>query len=467
MAQLITNNEMKRLLKTVYLDGVYNAKYQNSPVLSRIKKENWVGGDTIKYAAQVGNGGNFGSVYSTLVSNQTDGAKNAEWAMTQGYLTGFFNINQPEILTSASDRGAYMKILSNKMAATFDGLSKYLASYLYGGKYGILGTVTSVTGSGSSNAIGATGNTMVVPASTAIKLDIDSRFQIMSGSVPDASKIGTSVYTVTGIDGNTITFSATVPGETINAGDQIILYTAINSAGQPVGIEGLNEIIPTFANRTGSDWDTYIATTFREVDRSKLTDRLAGQFVLGSATGDTKKTDALVSLLKKTKRAGGLNNIMIVNDETWDAIGEELGIQKNIWQMAESGSPSKKQVSAGLSELGTAFGDAFINRVVIDPYCTENVVYSLEDSDLTFYDLGNVSRVINPVANDQLGKHTIESVGDQGFGDSFTPAINVDKLFQVAQGQPGPFGEEFRIACNIFGNFKLGKTASAGAAVLQ
>lgn len=467
MANIITNDSMKKLLKNVYLKGVYNAKYQNSPVLSRIKKETWTGGDTIKYAAQVGNGGNFGSIYSTLVSNQTDGAKNTDWEMTQGYLTGFFNVNQPEVLVSASDVGAYQKILSNKMAACFDGLSKYLAAYLYGGKYGILGSVKAVTGSGSASAIGATGNKMTVPSSTAIKLDIDSRFQIMTGSVPDASKLGTSVYTVTGIDGDVITFSASVPGEAIAVGDQIVLYTAINSASQPVGIEGLNEIIPSFANRTGSDWEAYIAKSFRGNDRSKLTDRLAGQFVLGAESGDTKMTDAMVSLLKKTKRAGGLNNIMIINDETWDAIGDELGIQKNIWQMAESTSPSKKTVSAGLSELGTAFGDAFINRVVIDPYCTEGLVYSLEDDDLTFYDLGNVSRVINPVGNGQLGKHDIEAVGDQGFGDNFGSAVNVDKLFQVAQGQPGPFGEEFRIACNIFGNFKLGKTASAGVAVLR
>ena len=49
---LISNQYMKALLKTVYLSGVDNLKYQNSPVLSSITKEKWTGGDVIKYAAQ-------------------------------------------------------------------------------------------------------------------------------------------------------------------------------------------------------------------------------------------------------------------------------------------------------------------------------------------------------------------------------------------------------------------------------
>ena len=48
---LVSNAYMQSLLKTVYLNGVYNNKYQNSPVLSEIGKESWDGGKEIKYAA--------------------------------------------------------------------------------------------------------------------------------------------------------------------------------------------------------------------------------------------------------------------------------------------------------------------------------------------------------------------------------------------------------------------------------
>ena len=459
---LISDSYMKALLKTVYLSGVENLKYQNSPVLSEIGKEQWGGGKEIRYAAQYGNGGNFGSVYNTIANDPSSGAKNLEWIAKQGYMFGLFNVNQPEMLTSADERGAYMKVLSNKMAACFDGMSKTLATYLYGGKCGVIDTVVKAP----ESTLASSANTMTLHSSGSIKMDVGTRFQFIPGADPDPAKLGTAVCTVTDIDDNVITFNASTTGETVNIGDQVVLYTAIGSDGTARGFEGLADIIPSYANRTGEDWQTYIKKDFRGVDRSKNTSRLAGQFVLGAEDGATKMTDAMVSLLKKTKRAGGLNNVMIVNDETWDAIGAELGIQKNLWQ-ATNGDITKQSATVGMNELATAFGDAFVGRTVIDPYCTEGLCYSFDKDDLKFYDLGNVSRVIDSVANGQMGKHEIESVGDQGFGNSFGTNINIDKLFTVEQGAAGEYGPEFRIAANVFGNFIMKKTASAGVAVLR
>ena len=365
---LVSNQYMQSLLKTVYLSGVNNAKYQNSPVLSAIGKETWTGGKELKYAAQYGNGGNFGSVYSTVANNPAVGAKNLEWTATQGYLFGLFNINQPEILTSAEDRGAYMKILSNKMAACFDGISKNLAMYLYGGKYGVIDQVQTAD---NAKTLAATGNTISITSAGAIKLDVDSRFVFASAgaadtAVPSSNLLGTpgtDYCTVTAIDDTTITFSATtgLVGQTIYQGDYIELFTARASNTDARGIEGLCDIIPDVDDRTGSGWQSYITTLFRGVDRSIASDRLAGQFVKAASTGNTRLTDALVSLLKKTKRAGGLNNMIIINDETWDAVGAELGVQANLWQATNQGD-NKNKVTAGVSELATAFGDAFIGR---------------------------------------------------------------------------------------------------------
>ena len=462
---LISDAYMKNLLKTVYLSGVTNAKYQNSPVLSAIGKETWTGGDEIRYAAQYGNGGNFGSNYAAIANDPTTGAQNLEWKMTQGYMCGMFDVNQPELLTSEAERGAYMKILNNKMAACFDGMSKTLALYLYGGKYGVIDKVQTDIASTQSS-----GNKMKVTSAGAIKMDIGTRFVIASsgngsGSKPDSDLIGSpAVYTVTGIDDEEITFKASATGDHIYPGDYIELYTA-RVGSDARGIEGLADIIPAYEDRTGGDWTSYIKKNFRGVDRSVATSRLAGQFVK-AASGATSKSDALVSLLKKTKRAGGLNNMIIVNDEAWDAIGAELGIQKNLWQ-ASDGAASRQGATAGINELATAFGDAFVGRTVIDPFCTENLAYSIEKDDLKFYDLGNVSRVINPVANDQMGKHDVESVGDQGFGNDFGSHLNMDKLFTVEQGKAGEYGPSMRIAAHVYGNFKLSKTASMGVANLD
>lgn len=469
---IVGNSFMQKLLKQVYLDGVSNSKYQSSPVLASIEKKNWAGGDVIKYAAQYGNGGNFGSVYNMVANNPTSGAKNLEWEMTQGYAFGLFDIDQPEILTSESDTGAYMSILANKMSACFDGLSKTMAMYLYGGKYGV---IDQVKDTGSGITIQAT-NTFELTSAGALKMDVGTRFVIATANqadkaVPGSDLLGSNstpvIFTVTAIDDKFVTATASVSGGTVYNGDYIELYSA-RSGSEARGFEGLADLIPTIANRDKSDtrWQNYIKTAFRGVDRSVNADRLAGQFVKAEASGDTRLTDALVTLLKKTKRAGGLNNMIIINDETWEQVGKELGLAANMRQLSNVGS-NKNRATFGVSELATAFGDAFIDRTVIDPYCTEGTAYSIEKDDLAFYDLGNVSKVLSPVSNGQMGKYDIKNVGEQGIGSEPTAKLNMDKLFTITPGAAGEYGPAFTISANVYGNFMLRKTASAGVAVLK
>lgn len=469
---IVQNSFIQKLLKTVYLDGVANNKYQSSPVLASIEKKNWAGGDVIKYAAQYGNGGNFGSVYNMVANNPTSGAKNLEWEMTQGYAFGLFDIDQPEILTSESDTGAYMSILANKMSACFDGLSKTMAMYLYGGKYGV---IDQVKDTGSGITIAAT-NTFELTSAGALKMDVGTRFVIATAAgadkaVPGSTLLGTNstpvIFTVTAIDDKFVTATASVTGGTVYNGDYIELYSA-RSGSEARGFEGLADLIPTIADRAKDDtrWQNYIKTAFRGVDRSVNADRLAGQFVKAESSGDTRLTDALVTLLKKTKRAGGLNNMIIINDETWEQVGKELGLAANMRQLSNVGS-NKNRATFGVSELATAFGDAFIDRTVIDPYCTEGNAYSIEKDDLAFYDLGNVSKVLSPVSNGQMGKYDIKNVGEQGIGSEPTAKLNMDKLFTITPGAAGEYGPAFTISANVYGNFMLRKTASAGVAVLK
>ena len=463
---------MQKLLKTVYLEGVANNKYQSSPVLAAIDKKTWAGGDVIKYAAQYGNGGNFGSVYNMVANNQTSGAKNLEWEMTQGYAFGLFDIDQPEILTSESDTGAYMSVLANKMSACFDGLSKTMAMYLYGGKFGV---IDQVKDAGNGITIAAS-NTFELTSAGALKMDVGTRFVIATAAeadkaVPGSDLLGSNatpvIFTVTAIDDKYITASASVAGGKVYNGDYIELYSA-RSGSEARGFEGFADLIPTIADRNKTDtrWQNYIKTAFRGVDRSFNADRLAGQFVKAEASGDTRLTDTLVTLLKKTKRAGGLNNMIIINDETWEQVGKELGLAANMRQLSNVGS-NKNRATFGVSELATAFGDAFIDRTVIDPYCTEGTAYSIEKDDLAFYDLGNVSKVLNPVSNGQIGKYDIKNVGEQGIGTEPTAKLNMDKLFTITTGAAGEYGPAFTISANVYGNFMLRKTASAGVAVLK
>ena len=83
----------------------------------------------------------------------------------------------------------------------------------------------------------------------------------------------------------------------------------------------------------------------------------------------------------------------------------------------------------------------------------------------TFYGLNGIDKVINPVANDQLGKYDVESVGDAGIGDNPSVQLNMDKLFTISEGQADETGPTFLIAAHLYGNFAIRDTAACGVCV--
>lgn len=437
---IVTNDYMRALLKTVYVSGVANAKKQGSPVLAKVKKETWDGGKELKYAAQYANGGNFGVNYGAIVNSMDDGVRNVEWTMEPGHLTGLFSVSQPEILSSASDRAAYMKVIANKMSGCFDGLAKTLATFMYSGKDGILGKVISTSGS-----------TITVDRSTALKMDLGTKFRVMTALTDyDTS----AVLTVVGKSKGVITFSGTAG--TITAGDLVVL----NAKGSGVqGPDGLADIIPVTRDNSTKD--------FRGVDRSKAWDNLAGQVVstAASATG-AAMADALVELLKEVKLAGGTNVSLIINDDDYDTITKALGLNQYYFVGVNSGD-SKNRVTKGMTSLATAFGDAFTGNAIIDPYCPKGTAYMIDMDDFTFYAMNGVDKVINPVSNDQLGKYDVESVGDAGVGDNPSAQLNMDKLFTISQGAADEVGPTFLIAAHLYGNFAIKDTSACGVAVFN
>lgn len=472
----VSNSYMQALLKTVYLGGVDNLKAQSSVLLSKLRKERWDGGKEIRYAAQYASGGNTGSDYASLVASPDVGARNIEWAMTQGYLTSFFTVDQPDIIMSSNERGAYMKILANKMHAAFYNMSRTLATYLYGGHYGVIGRIPT---GGVTIATTDTSKQIQLTSAAAMRLDVGSKVCIASAGSNDAALPSSAlvnsgmIFTVSAIDDTTVTFTFTAPASTVTLyqGDYIELYTSRYgdlSGATTYAPEGLMDILPTIQGErsTNAAWSTYIQTAFRGVDRSVAENRLAGQYVKAATSGTHRLTDALVSLLKKTKRSGGIDDIIVMNDEAFDKISAEISANATLWQGLNSQGAKKNSFTAGYSDFATAFGAAFIDRVVIDPYCDEELAYMLNKDDLAFYDLADIGRVISPVANDELGRAKVEATGDQGFGDTIAAKINWDRVFNIEQGSAGVYGPQMRISVNSFGNFMLRDVAGAGVAYI-
>lgn len=485
----VTDAYMYQLLKRVYKPGVTNNKVQGSPTLSKIKRTAWEGGESLQYATQYGNGGDVGASFGTIVANPSSiGAQNAQWSMNQGHLAAYFNISQPEILTSDTETGAYMKVLDNKMSATFDRLAKVLAIYLFGGKYGVVDSlkegyaVGDTTLDGSTTSATITGSTVTfskLPQATALKLQRGMRFQIASAgsanaAVPGSALVGNGAYFEV-VSKTKDSVTATVHGAsgtlTVYVGDFIELFGARANGSYlanatAVGPEGLPDLIPSIGNRDASDarWTNTIKAAFRGIDRSVAEEELAGQFVLGDATGKMKDMNAITELLSLVKGFGGgqaSKTNVIVNNVKWGDIGKELGINAAQWQAINSGNV-KNRYTNGVSELSAAFGDAFTD-LTMDLYCPYDTAFMYDSDDLTFYDIGNVGAVINPVSNDQLGKYEINAVGNQGIGDNPSTQLNIKKLFSIADAvSNNDYSEEMRITAHIYGNFMLERTSSSG-----
>lgn len=469
MATNVSNNYMLALCKTVYEDGVANDKYQASQFLSDMIKEGAEFGKEIKYAAQYGDGGNFGVEYDLLSNDIVTGVQNLEWTMEPGRIMGLFTINQPDMLMTDTDKKAYMDALANNMSGCYSGMSRTLATFLYGGKAGVIDQLQA-----DMTISTLTNQYIALTTAGALKLDVGSRIVFATAgsagaAVPTSSLAASGAYaTVTSWDdtGVYVTFDSAFSGVTLYAGDYIELYTARRGTTYN-GIEGLPDIIPSLNGRSGSDWESYIATEFRGVDRSLAVSKLAGQYVAADSTASTPNTDALVKLLKKVKRAGRRSEDirMVINDESFESLMSEL--KGNTWQSSNAANGGKVAATAGMNNIGVAFEEAFTNKLYTDAYCTEGKVYAYDKADFRFRDVGHVaSKVLDPVSNGAEGVYEIEAVGKQGIGDPAVAQVNYQKLFEIVPNGKDGSGNLWEISAKIFGNFQSKYTARNGVADL-
>lgn len=484
MANIVNDSYMQNLLKTVYENDVINNKAQSSPVVSEIKKEDWVGGKEIRYSTQYLNGGLVGSHLLNEVNQSYtafgDGVdftspRNAEWVMNYGFINSYFDVDSPDILASASDKGAYMSILSNKMAASFDLIGKNTALYLFGGKYGVIEELDAAI---TIPAKGTEG-TLEVSSAAGLKLQPGIRFVIAddgTGTSVPSSKLLDVICTVTKIDDSgdkaTIHYLSNSATEiTTSAKAYIELFgarasTAANAEG--LGFDGLYDILPTIGDRSGAVWESYIATPFRNIDRSQAVSALAGQFVKADAAGNTRRLDALVKLLKKTQRYGGIDDVIIINDDTLNDIYNEMDSKAYLRQSVDGATAGRKSATKGFNQFSTAFGDSFIDKVVRDPYAMNGLAYMISSDDLSFQTVSNAGKVFSATGNGQLGKYDVKGFGDQGLGENVNSGINYEKLFTiVSNSTPGIYDYGARVVTKLYGNFKLKKTGASGVAVLK
>jgi len=402
------------IFKTWYTDkSPEDVFFRNSPVVKKIPKTR-IGGKLYNVPLLLGNGGSAsGSLIASTTNATANGsAPNVEFAISNGQMFSTFFVTQQEILASQNVRGAYMPVVVNRMAQGLDSFRKLAATSLYGTGFGEIGQMGA--SAAAVNIAAATGQIIdVVTKSTVVKLSIGSVFSITNGALP-SSNLRPGKCTVNKIDGTTITFTSDTAIGTTAATDWIVLdgcRPTINSTTPllPVGLAGW---LPSFADRTGGTWTTYIGNPFFGVDRSVNVQGAAGQFIKRNSGASEKKVDAIVRGVEAVRTAGGIPDLLVINSTDYNTITGELSTQTTAFQNINTGAKvNKNEVARGISDMKYAFSTSWVDQVWDDPFCPQGTAYILETDTMEFACMTNSDAPLNDgITGNNPGKEALTDV---------------------------------------------------------
>lgn len=457
MGQAVTTDAgLATIYKTWYTgDKLANLLWRNSPALRMIQKER-VGGKEYAFAMLYGRGGATSGDYVKAVANSASSSKNAEMKVQPGKIFTVFNINQLERLASKDQKGAYINSAVNRMFAATEGSRKTLAACFYGSGYGEVGQLQAVVNAGDS--------TLTLNYDAILKLDVGSKFEVSSTTSASSALVAGGPFTVTAINGSTVTFSPVAPaGGFVNAG-WVELEGGRDAGGAPNMPTGLSAWLPSFLNRGAAggqdliDWNAYIATAFYGTTRSVATDRLAGSFYLRNSGANEKYSSAISNGVKLARRNGGVPNLIVMNDDDYKTVVDELEATTTYWQSINSGDKKgKNEVVKGISDMSFAFSTSWVQYVIDDPYCPKGVAYILDKDVVKWIGLSNADRFMgDSVSGNEPGKDSVDSVGEP----SFNYDLMIDDYLDVRPASDTTEGPGARVSISIYGNFVVQNPAS-------
>jgi len=458
------NTDLFTIYKEWYREkGVENLLYRNSPLLKEAHKIK-VGGKYYVYPMMYTRGGQVSGdmlMAQNILNVGGLGAQTQQARVPYAKIFSSFYINEAEILAGANVRGAFTPPAVVKMFAATDALRKTFAAGAYGLGYGELGQLPT--------AVNAAATTMTLNFDTIIKMDVGTMFYVTTSADPSSALIGstgtvgntqstTTAFTVTNIVGNTVTFSPQAPGGGFAQYAWIELLGGRDAAGNPNMQTGLRGWLPAHYNRTGGNWNTYIGTTFFNLTRNLVPDRMAGAFYLqGTVTGGEPRIAAIKYGVQYARRGGGVPNMIVMNDATLAAILEEIRANTTYFQAINNGDKgSSNEVVVGLQQTDFQFSTSWIKYVIEDPYCPLGIIYILDKDAMEFVHLSNADRPANDgIAANEPGRAQVDSET----APDFTFKLMIDELINIqpASTSDGPAAQ---INLSLYGNWALTNPAN-------
>lgn len=465
----ITADEgIKAILKTWYREGVENLLVpRNDPLLREVQFTK-VEGKEQKFAALYSRGGAVSADFLVAKEKAAKTAKNAEFTVTPGQLFSSYTFNAKEVQASLSKRGAYMKICGNKFFAANQAFRSTLAASLYGRGFGEIGLWTS--GATPDAMVANTPYVISLPLDATAKIDIDSSI-VLKTSVAGAELVAATVTEIDESNGNVTVLPEagyTVVGDTTYV---IALKGSMDgvsgAAGNPIMPMGLDGWLPIVNGRkdgaSDTNWTSYITTLFNGVNRSVAPDRLAGQFYLQPyVDGKEKKADAITALLRKVRRAGGVPDIILLNEKDWYDIGKEIETTNTLFtQTSEKG---KKKATIGFSDFAAGFSTNWIDNIYDSPYVPEGKFYILDKTAIEYFVYTSSALVNDGIDGNNPGKQDVMDAENKGHEDDPFKLL-IDDVLSVVPGEATSSGESVRATINFFGSLAVTNPSVCGVGI--
>lgn len=440
------------LLKVFYKDGVQNLMFRNDPLLKKLEKVH-IEGKAYDFSAMYGRGGACSADYTVAKKVAAQNTKNAEFSVEPGQLFSACSYNQKELLASKTNPGAYMKVAGAKFFAAGEAFRKQLAAAIYGRGFGELAK-NSYAGAVTSG----TKFTLSLPVSAIMAIDIDS--QLVVKSSVEATSVKTRL-TVTAIDDAAQTAVVSPDTSVTLAETDIIAFDgSIDSSGNALLPMGLAGWLPTIGKRTGTTWTNYISQSFYGVNRSVAPSRLAGAFVDG--TGDTKKSATLIKLIKQVRRQGSKADIIVLNDEDWKDISDE--IQNTNTYMSETKTTGKRSVNVGLDKFSVSFSTNFLDNVIDTPYCPKGTFYVLDSDAIELATYTNTEKLNDGIVDNEPGKADPLS---ENFDAEQAYKLNVADYITVQPGADTIDGPSTVVSMNLYGGLVVTNPSNCGVGLFS
>lgn len=449
MAQEVTSDSaLLTIYKTWYSpDKLENLLFRNSPLAKAIKKER-IGGKEYAFAAMSARGGAVSGDARVAEANGS-GGKNVEFKVPPGNLFSYFTVTDKEIKGSKDKRGAYIPALVDKMFASLEAFRKTFAACLYGAGYGELGRFQAAQPAGS---------TITVPMDVIYKIDIGTKFEVTDGIELDDDYIAAGPFTVTSINGNVVGVTPAVPVGGFADGAWLQLEGGRDSSKVPNMPTGLGGWLPSYFNRTGALWTDYISTSFYNVDRSVSVERLAGIYIERdlSGTPETYKS-AITRGVQRVRAAGGIPNMIVMNDEDAVTLMNELGAETNYWQGINTGDKkSDNQIATGLSAMSFMFQSSWVKQLYDDPYCPQGTAYILDMERVKLVSLSNADTPLEDgVSGNEPGSQTPEAVS----GPEMNFQLSIDDYLNVKPAATTKDGAGAAVTLSMFANLIISNPA--------